>query len=116
MSIKIFRRHAWHCLRQVCGGKRDRSPSLFAVGDDWQAIYRFAGSDVSLTTDFLARFPKGEIRYLDTTYRFNSMLGDVANRFIQVNPTQLSKPLNSHRLRRRKRPLPCCPLSASRQP
>ncbi|MGF1705130.1 DNA helicase IV [Enterovibrio baiacu] len=89
-------------LEAVCGGKRDRAPSLFAVGDDWQAIYRFAGSDVSLTTDFLTRFPKGNIRYLDTTYRFNAMLGDVANRFIQVNPSQLSKPLNSHRQQKKK--------------
>ncbi len=25
---------------------------LFAVGDDWQSIYRFAGADISLTTQF----------------------------------------------------------------
>ncbi len=32
---------------------------------------------------------------LDTTYRFNSRIGEVANRFIQQNPGQLKKPLNS---------------------
>ena len=25
---------------------------LFDVGDDWQSIYRFTGSDISLTTEF----------------------------------------------------------------
>ena len=28
---------------------------LFAVGDDWQAIFRFAGSDISLMRDFTAK-------------------------------------------------------------
>lgn len=32
---------------------------------------------------------------LDTTYRFNARIGEVANRFIQQNPHQLAKPLNS---------------------
>ncbi len=32
---------------------------------------------------------------IDTTYRFNSRIGEVANRFIQQNPGQLKKPLNS---------------------
>ena len=71
--------------------------SLFAVGDDWQAIYRFAGADVNLTTDFKTRFPHAQIHYLDTTYRFNNQIGDVANRFVQSNPYQLPKNLNSHK-------------------
>ncbi|MDF2184289.1 DNA helicase IV [Grimontia hollisae] len=89
-------------LEELCGGKRNRAPSLFAVGDDWQAIYRFAGSDVSLTTGFMNRFPAGVIRYLDTTYRFNTQIGEVANRFIQVDPQQLNKPLNSLRIQKKK--------------
>ncbi|WP_325892413.1 DNA helicase IV [Grimontia sp. NTOU-MAR1] len=89
-------------LEALCGGKRNRAPSLFAVGDDWQAIYRFAGSDVSLTTGFLSRFSSGVIRYLDTTYRFNSQIGAVANTFIQVDPQQLSKPLESAREQKKK--------------
>lgn len=87
-------------LVALCEGKKGRAPSLFAVGDDWQAIYQFAGADVHLTTDFLARFPGADIQHLDTTYRFNSKIGDVANRFIQVNPKQINKPLQSHVLRK----------------
>ncbi|MFV0576510.1 MAG: DNA helicase IV [Vibrio sp.] len=71
--------------------------ALFAVGDDWQAIYRFAGADVNLTTGFKERFPHAQIHHLDTTYRFNNQIGDVANRFIQANPHQLEKTLNSHK-------------------
>ncbi|TXU01221.1 DNA helicase IV [Enterobacter hormaechei] len=69
--------------------------SLFAVGDDWQAIYRFSGAELSLTTAFHHYFGEGDRSDLDTTYRFNARIGEIANRFIQQNPHQLSKPLNS---------------------
>ncbi|MDD1783736.1 DNA helicase IV [Enterovibrio sp. ZSDZ35] len=89
-------------LDALCGGKRDRAPALFAVGDDWQAIYQFAGADIRLTTEFLQRYPKGVIGYLDTTYRFNAQIGAVANAFIQANPAQLEKPLNSVKQQKKK--------------
>lgn len=76
--------------------------SLFAVGDDWQAIYRFAGADVSLTTGFEQRFGACRLSHLDTTYRFNSQIGEVANRFVQCNPHQLPKQLNSFKQQKRK--------------
>lgn len=76
--------------------------SLFAVGDDWQAIYQFAGADVSLTTDFARRFPCSTIHYLDTTYRFNNQIGLVANKFVQKNPLQLKKTLNSFKQQKQK--------------
>ncbi|WP_295891277.1 DNA helicase IV [uncultured Vibrio sp.] len=75
----------------------ERSCVLFAVGDDWQSIYQFAGSDVDLTTGFETRFPYSTVHYLDTTYRFNNQIGAVANRFVQQNPAQLEKTLNSHK-------------------
>jgi DNA helicase-4 len=72
-------------------------PTLFAVGDDWQSIYQFTGSNVDLTTSFDRRFPNAVIHNLDTTYRFNSQLALVANDFIQKNPNQLEKVLNSYK-------------------
>ncbi|WLI78586.1 DNA helicase IV [Kosakonia sp. H02] len=75
--------------------KQNSQTTLFAVGDDWQAIYRFSGAQLSLTTAFHDYFGEGDLCALDTTYRFNSRIGEVANRFIQQNPWQLSKPLNS---------------------
>lgn len=68
---------------------------LFAVGDDWQAIYRFSGAELSLTTAFEHSFGVSEQCALDTTYRFNQRIGEIANQFIQQNPYQLKKPLNS---------------------
>lgn len=75
--------------------KQNSNTTLFAVGDDWQAIYRFSGAQLSLTTAFHHYFGEGESCVLDTTYRFTHRIGDVANRFIQQNPHQLRKPLNS---------------------
>lgn len=74
---------------------QNKHTSLFAVGDDWQAIYRFSGAQLSLTTAFHHYFGEGDRSDLDTTYRFNSRIGEIANRFIQQNPHQLAKPLNS---------------------
>lgn len=76
--------------------------NLFAVGDDWQAIYQFAGADVNLTTCFAARFPYSTIHHLDTTYRFNEQIGLVANTFIAQNPNQLDKTLNSYKAQKQK--------------
>lgn len=50
---------------------------------------------MSLTTAFHHYFGEGDRCVLDTTYRFNDRIGEVANRFIQQNPHQLRKPLNS---------------------
>ncbi|WP_260863908.1 DNA helicase IV [Citrobacter sp. Marseille-Q6884] len=75
--------------------KQNSQTTLFAVGDDWQAIYRFSGAQLSLTTAFHQTFGEGDRCDLDTTYRFNSRIGEIANRFIQQNPHQLVKPLNS---------------------
>ncbi len=75
--------------------KQNKQTNLFAVGDDWQAIYRFSGAELSLTTAFAENFGEGAQCALDTTYRFNDRIGDIANSFVQQNPHQLKKPLNS---------------------
>lgn len=75
--------------------RQNKQTSLFAVGDDWQAIYRFSGAEMTLTTAFHHHFGEGDRCFLDTTYRFNERIGDIANGFVQANPHQLRKPLNS---------------------
>ena len=44
----------------------DQSPDaqLFAVGDDWQSIYRFAGSDIAIMREFSDHFGHTEQTYL----------------------------------------------------
>jgi len=71
----------------------DQAPShrLFCVGDDWQAIYRFAGSDIALMRDFSTQFGFSETVTLDRTFRFNDRISTAASGFIQKNPSQLRK-------------------------
>ncbi|NVK40528.1 MAG: UvrD-helicase domain-containing protein [Oceanospirillaceae bacterium] len=69
--------------------------SLFAVGDDWQSIYRFGGSDLRLTTRFDECFAPASISALDRTFRFNDRIHAVASRFILRNPSQLPKTLET---------------------
>ena len=42
---------------------------LFVVGDDWQAIFRFAGSDIAVMRGFEERFGAGARSDLETTFR-----------------------------------------------
>lgn len=69
--------------------------SLFCVGDDWQAIYRFAGSDLSYTTRFETVFGATATTRLDQTFRFNNSIGEIASRFVTRNPNQINKTLTS---------------------
>jgi DNA helicase-4 len=69
--------------------------SLFCVGDDWQAIYRFAGSDLAYTTSFKNVFGTTETTRLDMTFRFNNSINDIASRFVTENPDQLKKAIST---------------------
>lgn len=69
---------------------------LLCVGDDWQSIYRFAGSDISLFTEFDKYFDgKCQVMKLERTYRNSQELINVAAKFIQSNPRQMKKQLVS---------------------
>jgi DNA helicase-4 len=72
------------------------SCKLFAVGDDWQSIYRFAGSDISLFTDFEQYFGKTEVSFIETTYRFGIEMIKTSSEFILKNPFQKRKTLKSN--------------------
>lgn len=68
---------------------------LFAVGDDWQSINRFAGADVSVMTGFREWFGQGQVLKLEQTFRCPQALCDVSSRFVSKNPTQISKRVKS---------------------
>ena len=69
--------------------------SLFCVGDDWQSIYRFAGSDIRFTAQFSAMFGATATTTLAMTFRFNSGINAVASRFVMQNPAQVAKQLTT---------------------
>jgi DNA helicase-4 len=64
---------------------------LFAVGDDWQSINRFAGSDLSGMTQFEQRYGAAEVMRLERTFRFPQSIADVSSQFVLKNPSQLTK-------------------------
>jgi DNA helicase-4 len=66
---------------------------LFCVGDDWQAIYRFAGNDVDLMTRFPEHFGPTRRTDLRQTHRFNDKLLRASSSFVTANPQQLRKDL-----------------------
>jgi DNA helicase IV len=70
---------------------------IFAVGDDWQSIYRFAGSDITIFTQFEANFGASWQGRLEQTYRCNQLIAETAASFVQRNAAQLKKSVRSTR-------------------
>lgn len=69
---------------------------LFAVGDDWQSINRFAGADVSVMTGFRQWFGHGQVLKLEQTFRCPQALCDVSSAFVSKNPAQIAKRVHSN--------------------
>jgi DNA helicase-4 len=61
------------------------------VGDDWQSIYRFSGSDVSIMRE--ASKPRMIRKRIDltATYRLPQVIADISRTVILKNPLQLEK-------------------------
>ena len=76
---------------------RDGNPpaKLYCVGDDWQSIYRFSGSDMALFNQFPEYFGATKINKIETTYRFGEPLVSLSSKFIQRNKAQIQKNIHS---------------------
>lgn len=72
-------------IRELSGAR------LICVGDDWQSIYRFAGSDVSLFSNFEKYVGKYEQLFIEQTYRNSQSLIDITSKYIQKNKKQIQK-------------------------
>lgn len=68
---------------------------LFVVGDDWQSIYKFNGSDLNLFIDFDKHFPNSEFINLQENRRNYDRLNRISSRFIMRNEKQEKKKLIS---------------------
>jgi DNA helicase-4 len=73
--------------------KQNPAAKLYAVGDDWQSIFRFSGSDISIITQFEEHFGYTSQSAILTTYRFNNEILKTTSDFIQRNPSQIKKQL-----------------------
>ncbi|MBS1737757.1 MAG: UvrD-helicase domain-containing protein [Bacteroidetes bacterium] len=80
---------------QLVKAIKTRNPSckLFCVGDDWQSIYRFSGSDIALFKEFENYFGFTVRSKIETTYRFQNPLISLSSDFILKNPNQAQKEL-----------------------
>ena len=68
---------------------------IIAVGDDWQSIYAFSGSDITLFTRFEEKMGYAKLLKIVKTYRNSQEVIDIAGNFIQRNETQIKKELKS---------------------
>ncbi|MCY4098125.1 MAG: UvrD-helicase domain-containing protein, partial [Rhodospirillales bacterium] len=76
---------------------RSSGAQLFAVGDDWQAIYRFSGSDIAVMRG--VRGPLGAFERIDlaTTFRCADRIAAAATKFVLRNPAQIRKTVRTTR-------------------
>ncbi|NMN00931.1 helicase IV [Bifidobacterium sp. DSM 109958] len=68
--------------------REQRDFDLFAVGDDWQSIYRFAGSDIRLILDFpdvWRDWGPSRMFRLSVTRRFRTSLIEASGRFVMAD-------------------------------
>ena len=72
---------------------RNQDVAYFLVGDDWQSIYRFAGSDVGLLRDCGDLLGHVEEQTLSQTFRFADGILRPSTAFVKRNPSQTQRPL-----------------------
>ena len=75
--------------------KQNPECKLFCVGDDWQSIFRFTGSDMTLMRDFENHFGYTKLMFLEKTFRFNDKICEFSSKFIMQNPNQIPKKLEA---------------------
>lgn len=72
--------------------------TLFCVGDDWQSIYRFAGSDIHLILDFAdiwRTWGPTRMFQITTTRRFRQSLIDASGAFVMQDKSLYAKQLRN---------------------
>jgi DNA helicase IV len=70
---------------------------LFCVGDDWQSIYGFRGSNVSYIIDFAKHFPHASIVKLNLNYRSTQHIVGASSEVIKFNKYKVEKDIFSSR-------------------
>ncbi len=90
-DISMERFHLIQLLSDKLGAK------ITAVGDDWQAIFSFAGSNVDLFSNFKEKFGYRSLTKIVNTYRNSQELIDTASEFIQQDDANIRKMLHSNK-------------------
>jgi DNA helicase-4 len=80
---------AMKLLDLVYSGNPDTA--FLSVGDDWQSIYGFNGSDVTILSDYSKRYAGVTIQNLNSNFRSHSKIVELGKQFISKNPAQIRK-------------------------
>jgi DNA helicase IV len=70
---------------------------LFCVGDDWQSIYGFRGSEVDYIVNFEKHFPRSRVITLDINYRSTQTIVWASTEVIRKNKFQIDKEIRAHK-------------------
>lgn len=71
--------------------KKNPSCKLFCVGDDWQSIMSFSGSNLDYFINFNDFFPNNEMTDLPINYRSNKSVVETGNEIIKHNSKKIAK-------------------------
>ncbi|MCC5654719.1 UvrD-helicase domain-containing protein [Nostoc sp. XA013] len=63
--------------------EQNTQATFFCVGDDWQAINGFAGSDLRFYDNFARFFEPSQKLYISTNYRSATSIVDIGNKLMQ---------------------------------
>lgn len=77
--------------------RKSQDYKLFCVGDDWQSIYGFSGSDINFILNFESYWGLSVISKIETTYRFPPQLVEISSAFVMENPAQIQKQITSYK-------------------
>ncbi|MCP3943589.1 MAG: ATP-dependent helicase [Desulfobacteraceae bacterium] len=65
--------------------------NLFCVGDDWQSVYGFRGSNINHFLQFPDKYKDSKIFRLEENYRSANEIVQIANDVIDYNPDKMEK-------------------------
>ncbi|MBE6141131.1 MAG: hypothetical protein E7172_06375 [Firmicutes bacterium] len=82
----------WNLVNSI---RQHNNSIIFAVGDDYQSIFKFSGCDLNIFLDFEKLVPDSIILKLKYTYRNSQELIDICSKFISKNTNQIHKCLLS---------------------
>jgi len=73
----------------------NQESQLFCVGDDWQSIYGFRGSEIDYIVNFKEHFKQPEVITLNLNYRSTDHIVKASNEIIKKNKFQVSKNISA---------------------
>ncbi len=78
-------------IQEELTGLLCRGDNLFCVGDDWQAIYSFRGSNINHFLSFERRYSDARIFRLEQNFRSADEIVKLANHLIDQNDDKMEK-------------------------